>query len=246
MTNPSFLFPCNGITFRSILSLVFTLQFTFHALGQDNKAIYNLHDAVIGDQNLAIYNGILYKEEYANTELVNVFYKNLNFFVGNLNYDQQSYYGQKLKLDTYNDQLLITPKNSANALLLVLDKSKVYWFTLDQETFYNADNLTESPKVTGYIKLLAKGDKGWVFKKSRKLRIIYRKDKKEALKYILKESFWVFKDNILIEVKGKQDLRDLYPLKKDLINQYFKENRLLYKNNKDQFYSRLFNLDINS
>lgn len=213
-----------------------------NTIAQENKEYSVTLDSIIGKENLIIANGLLHYNDYKINDKKNIYYNNELYTYGSIEYLNQKYYNLKLKYDVYNDNLIFKPAGEAENSGIILHKEKVSEFHIYNKKFININyNKNIESEETGFFEVnLSKSEFIFLTKhtKSKKDLII-----QNSLKYEFtdNETFFILKDNKLIEIKSKSTLIKIFPEKNKIIKTYFKNNIEIKKANKSLFYLSLFN-----
>lgn len=199
----------------------------------ENKDAYVLFDAIVGQKNLEINEGVKYFEKYRTLKNEHQFFNDKKLKEGTISFNHQVYYNIPLMYDVYADALIINISSKYDSYLLILDKEKVDYFVLDGFTFNKV-------KGKGYFQVLTSNSTTTLYKKNEKK--VKRKfvELKKLSRFISMNSFHIFNDNSLIKVHKKSDWIKAYPLLKSSIQLFFRSNKALLKTNPDRFMIHLF------
>lgn len=225
------------------IPLALTFCTAYFVQGQMNAAvpdIYSTFDSIVGERNMELYNGPIFREEFAPTEEAHGYYLSNSFVTGDVIYRGQPYYDQNLKYNIYVDELLITPKYNPNALLVQLVKNQVKEFVIQGDKFIRLDNQGAEGESLGYLEVLREYGESLLLKKHRKKRTESRKEQKVAIEYESLTRHFLLYNGKLFEVDRKGGWKDVFQDQKKELNQFYKTYRLTQKTDKDAFLVLLF------
>lgn len=170
------------------------LFFQFHTVysqqAETKKNLYNLHDSVIGYQNLPLINGVELIEKYRTINDKHQFFKDRDFLGGSLNYNGQIYYDVQLKYDIFRDLLFIKLEDNSGTRMMELIKEKVKGFKIQEHTFEKLEfkNAGFNP---GFYEVILDIDNLKLYKKrslkpaeKRDMKILYYEFEKQEDEYI--------------------------------------------------------------
>ncbi|WP_373518713.1 hypothetical protein [Pricia sp.] len=195
--------------------------FLYSQLNQENKKYYNWFDQQIGTQNLQIYKGTAYVEEYRTINEKHKFFKTSEFLPGSINYEGQPYYELQLKYDSYEDVLLINSKNGKGTVLR-LNSAKIKNFVIDAHKFINTDRgIQEANEVSGFYEVLLETSSFTLLKKNKKN--ILKKIRSELVYYEFKSDIEIYLNykGKYYPIPKKRDLIRIFPEFKKNINAYY-------------------------
>ncbi|WP_339336338.1 MULTISPECIES: hypothetical protein [unclassified Croceitalea] len=221
--------------------VIVLLQFNFLYSQQDRDVslVYNWFDEKIGIENSGLYNGSIYTDEFTIINDKHQFFNSPELSLGNVTYDGQTYYGQKIKYDLFNDMLLITPKNKTNGLLVKLERAKTKGFSIKGHSFIKADNTINGASTTlGFCEIISKKGTSLLVKKYRKKKVDKRGAKKVYEVYQeFKQNinYFVLYDNMFYPVDSKREWILAFPNHKKAIKNYYKKYAEVRKTDVDTF-----------
>ncbi len=219
--------------------LLTLLIFSLGCISQ-NKNFIKQNDSLVGNENLAYNNGIVYYNKFKNTS------KNTSQFLENkynsctLQYNNQTYYDVSLKYDVFNDLLLFKPK-SQMVLETSLITKQVDYFILKNKKFRKVETILNDGTVQmGYFEEVEVNTKSTLYIKHKKIfKVDPQSDKVSHIFYDFK-IYYIFQNNKLEEISSKASIINLFPTSKKEIKQFYKENRNLKETNIQLFYQNLF------
>ncbi|MGV7107053.1 hypothetical protein [Flavobacterium sp. U410] len=219
---------------KKITLLLLTLNYCVLAFCQEAKYLTEL-DSSIGIENLPFHSGIFHLDvlKPSSDSPTDIYFLS-EIKLGAFIYNNQLYSDLNLKYDVYNDQLVYYHSNTATNGGIVLERTKIKEFFLEDYHFIKNDSL-------GYMELK------FNFKNNSKLLIKHFKGKLERVNskgiswYFQNKSYFYFENNEgLFLIKNKKSVTKLFPKKKEEISHFYKNNDLLLKNDKTDFYKKLF------
>ncbi|WP_431243875.1 hypothetical protein ACQ9BO_05060 [Flavobacterium sp. P21] len=126
---------------KNILFIVFGLFLNILSIysqnNSNNTSIQNLFDKTIGNENLAIYNGPRYVNQYRSLDNTHCYFLSGNYSSGILDYQNQTYNNVDLKYDIHNDILVLKPIGKFDYLGINTIKQNVASFKIYDKKFIN-------------------------------------------------------------------------------------------------------------
>ncbi len=224
--------------FFSYFSILFF--FLSATIQSQNQKVYNWFDAVTGDENPELYNGVLYVEEFKVINDKHRFFKTDKFLQGNVSFNGNTYYDQDLKYDLFYDELLVKPKTASDVLLLQMVKSKIDSFTVKEHKFIKINNKENIRSNSEFYEKLSENKKINLLKKHSVARL-GKTDKQLYYEFRPKTKLFIFYNGIVYPANKKSDLISIFPEQKKLIRKIYSKNVFLKKSNPDYFISYLIN-----
>ncbi|QLG46820.1 hypothetical protein [Costertonia aggregata] len=228
-----------------LVLIITTLVCPLFGKAQDNtvsnKKLYTIFDDVTGSENTALYNGILFIDEYKVINDKHRFWSSPDFIIGEIKYDNQMFFEQRLKYDLFEDEVLTSPENTSSALLLQLRKSKVDQFVLEGHKFLRIHGDSGTKRIDlGFCELLAEENSIFLLKKIRK----YKSEKKNTEfrynEFYESEDYYIKQNENIYPVNTKKEWILSFSNSKKLIKNFFKDYYRLRKINKDSFTKLIF------
>jgi hypothetical protein len=184
-----------------------------------------------------IYNGIDYSYQRINSG--HVFFETDNLVNGDIMYNGIEYKSVPMLYDIVKDEVII--QGAFQPYFILLASDKVSQFVLSGHTFVMiyTDSLPGTELKTGFYQRLYNG-KTKAFAKNKKIiedfvdignavnRTAFEKDK-----------WYIFKDGIYFEVKGKSSILKVLKDKKKEIQQFSKREKINYKSNMEDALTRI-------
>ena len=208
----------------------------------------NLYETAIG-KNSGIYIGSYYYDKNYWAIGGDPFFVNNYWNEGTIIYEGQQYDSISIRYDIYRDLLLIKHiDKNGHVVPIQLHKSKVEEFIIMGHHFIYTKEDTLSGIKTGFLDLLYIGEKAKVLAKRRK-EISRTQIANDIVRgYFVNDRFYIKKDQNYYEVKGKKSLLEVLSDEKNEIKAFLKENRALYKKNRErqlvesvQYYNSIVN-----
>lgn len=206
---------------------------------------YKAFDSIVGIENTNLLNGTQFIDKYRSTETNNRFFKSYEFLNGSIVYDSQLYNNLKIKYDLHKDQIVLELPNKNNYFQLNINTDKVKQFTIDKHVFINYSNNNTSLnalEINGFLEPIFKGNNIELFIKHFKSRKESIKGSRVESDFKLKSQFlYLYKEKFYL-LKSKNKLKKVFPKQADSINEYYKNNSILFKRNPNDFMLKLFKL----
>ncbi|CAM4371568.1 hypothetical protein [Flavobacterium terrigena] len=205
-----------------------------------NKNFIKHNDSLVGFENLAYNNGLVYYNKYKTTSNNTSQFLENKYSNGILQYNNQTYTDLSLKYDVFEDLLLFKPASQ-----LVLETSlitkQVDYFILKNKKFRKIETIS-SDKTTssGFFEEVEINEKCTLYIKHKKtLKSDFQSVK---LSYIFYDYnvYYIFYNNKLEEISSKKSIINLFPTLKKEIKQFYNTNRNQRENNIQLFYQNLF------
>tara|TARA_R110002073_G_scaffold108336_1_gene243299 strand:+ start:5661 stop:6437 length:777 start_codon:yes stop_codon:yes gene_type:complete len=216
----------------------------------DLKDYYTWFDSVIGEGNTDLYNGTIYREQYRTEKGNHKFFLSNDYRIGDLVYNNQSYYNVYMKYDIYEDELIVKLPNQSSHLFIKLVKEKINEFsikdsgvnlTLNNHQFITNSSFKENNKKTSlsFYEVVTKTSSITLLKKNRKKRSDYIANSTSYSKFSENSHFAILYENNYHKISSKKNLTRLFPNFKKDISAFYRTERNLYKSNKEAFFSNL-------
>jgi hypothetical protein len=229
------------MTLKSYYTFIFTVfLITNSSLFAQNK-IEDFFDTTVGKENLPLNNGIFYFNTFK-TLNTHQYYHTSKYTVGTLVYEDQFYNAVNLKYDSFRDVLVFKPYGESENFGIILINEKVLHFSLNNKNFTNLSYITKDSleNVKGYYEENLKG-RDFTF------YIKHKKDRREFIKnQVVYADFGIYNEFLLLAnkkyhtIKSKKDVINIFPNLKKEINSFYNDNSKLVKDNKTEFYEKLF------
>ncbi|MFI1744331.1 hypothetical protein [Thalassobellus sediminis] len=227
-----------------VLSLFLFSYFVYSQNEFSNSQYYKIYDSFNLNQNLDVINGQEYIDVYKSLKRDNhKFYSSDDFFEGTVIYNSQPYYGLKIKYDLLNDLIILESINQ-KVNYLSLNSQFVTEFIIDNNKFVR---LPISPVITefyknGFFKESFKGKEFSLFIKNIKYKNEVISRRKVLYTFRDKEIYILSSKNQYYLIDKIKDVTDVLSLNKKQIQLFYKENKKLFKKDKEQFLNKLFKL----
>lgn len=219
---------------KKLLILLFICCYSaIFSQGNDNKKAYVLFDALIDQKNLEINTGVKYIEIHRTQRNEHQFFKEKKPKEGAISYNNQLYYNVPLMYDTYNNDLIVYVNSIYNRYLLILDKEKVSYFTIDNIRF-------EKTKEFGYTQILQSKGNNKLYKLNRRILKKRYTLKNSFSKFLKDNSYKLLASKITYNPLKRNEWIKAFPSSKSTIQFFFKSNKGLLKSNPERFMINLF------
>jgi hypothetical protein len=228
------MFKIKILTFLAFLSLKGTFSYS-----QNNKeaSLYFLIDKELSTGNALVNNG----KFHVNVD--NTFKNEHRYFLENkvyteeIKFDNEVYFNNKIKYDLFKDELVLNPENQSDKLFIILDKTRVNHFTIQNRKFVKLQLTKDGPLQ--YVEESI-NTKNFIF------YIKFKKVDKEIIgengvfvSYLDDNKYFVLHNRTLYEITSKKSVLKLFPEFKSEINDYYKFYRTLEKENNVKFMENL-------
>ncbi len=192
-------------------------------------------DSIQGYKNLALLNGIAYREEYRTLNEKHPYFNGRDFKNGSLVYDGQEFSNVKLRYDIFSDILIATIDRSGEEVFIIeLISDLVTSFEINAHHFDNL-RFANGDHDPGFYEILNEYDCLKIYKKAR-VKPLEKRDRSRAYYEFEKLStdYYINTSNSFFE-PSSSNLRDKYPEYKDRIRAFFKSNRSQRRSNYERF-----------
>ncbi|GAB1857260.1 hypothetical protein MHTCC0001_20960 [Flavobacteriaceae bacterium MHTCC 0001] len=232
-----------------ILLFLLLINYSFTQNDTTNAEYYKLYDAYLLPKNLGILNGReyldIFPESILGAKTNNKFYGSFDFLRGYVLYDGQPYYNIKLKYELIHD-LLLLPFVHERMNFLSLNPEMVDEFILKGSKFKRLPKVLELNSIygNGFFKEEYEGKEFFLYVKYVKKAV--EKIEGRSLKYDFRESrFYIIgHKNQYYQITSKKRLTEIFPSLRKAIKLFYRKNKTLKRNDKEQFYINLLkNLD---
>ncbi|MCL9804705.1 hypothetical protein NAT51_04175 [Flavobacterium amniphilum] len=204
---------------------------------EKEKELYTALDKELSSGNALVNNGKFQIDNSNNLDNEHRYFSEDRLYSGDISYNNQLYFNNKVKYDLLKDEVVINPENQSEKILIILDKTKVDYFTIQNRKFVKVKLNEEDPAEYLEENLNAKN---FIF------YIKYKKNFKEIIKdnslyssYTSQNKFYVKIDNTIHEVRSKKSILKLYPELKSVIEDYYKFSGNLESENNVKFMENL-------
>ncbi|MCX2838922.1 hypothetical protein OQ279_12275 [Salinimicrobium sp. MT39] len=224
--------------FRQFLSLL--LLYPATSFSQTAvEPVYELFDSVIHIQNTDLANGIEYVEQHIIRSDDHKYFQTMEYLNGNVIYDGQPYSNLDLRYNIFDDLLLTRIPTAGGATLIQLHKENVQVFNIDGHSFIALKGTSdEKPQ---FYEILLEGNDILLLKKHRKK---IKKHLDQNFTYFeFKEDtpeYFVSINGNPEEIDSQRSVRKLFPNKEEQIQNFYRSNSSLKRENPDKFLTLLF------
>ena len=226
--------------------LLFLLLLSFHSFGvslaqatQEEKDLYSWFDKQLGVENTRLLNGVEYVERHRTVNEKNSFFLSGAPISGSILYDGQWFHGVQIKYNVYENVLIAQVQSNLGTNILQLRNENLKRFEFDQFRFINLD--APGSVFNGINEVLLENPKITLLKKH-SLKLSEKTDQPVKYFEFLPRNIrygYAYK-NEYHEINSRRELVSKFPELKELITEFFKNNKNLYKNHRDTFMVNLF------
>lgn len=203
--------------------------------------VYDSFDSIIGEQNMELYSGPLFQEEKRNIKNTHPYFLERGFLNGDVVFDGQPYFDQNLKYHQELDQLLITSKYSPTGLIVRLIEDKVQEFTINGHRFVRFPSTKQNDKIKGYLEVIETVNGNMLLKKYKKKAVESRKESKVVTEFEEHIDYVLYIQDKLLLANTKKHWSNTFNNKKQELRDFYKQNRITYRSDKDTFFKLLLN-----
>jgi hypothetical protein len=182
-------------------------------------------DYKVGQQNLDINNGKLLLNYDKILNKVDRFYFR-EYQSGTVIYDNQVYYNLILNYDLLNDDLILKPSGESDKNPIILNKSKVKSYSINQKNYINLSygNSTLPEFINGFYEENFKESKIIYYIKHVKNKKNLINDSNLYDDFISNRYYFIFYKNTYHEISSRKDVIEILPEYKKIINEYYSNN----------------------
>ena len=192
-----------------------------------------------------LYNGCEYLEYAFTIQGGHPFFVANGYSNGSIYFDGMIFHDVPLLYDIVKDQVVTPDFQKIHKINLPADK--IQQFTLSGHTFIRLVQAPSSQLRTGFYDRLYEGKIGLFAKREK--RIIERNSSLQIYNEVISQnSYYIKKGDTYFTIKNKRGLLDVLKGKRKEIQQYFKKNKIKYKNDPEraminavQYYDQLTN-----
>lgn len=202
---------------KVVFLLICTVCLLSKAKGQEKglDSLYVWHDEQMGIVNTGIYAATEYVEQYQVINEKHRFLDSPNFLLGTIWYAGDPFHKVLMKYDLFEDQVIISLKNSASVPPIKLESQKIDSFQLKDRKFIKAS--FPDPKSNlgiGFYQLINRSAYFTFYEKHRKVDV--RKLNRNRVYYEFKDKneYIVVFEGQFFNIKNKKDLLNIFPLEK--------------------------------
>lgn len=207
---------------------------------QDISKAYSAFDYQIGEQNMTLYNGPVFIEKFYNSPNTHPYFKDKEFRSGKVIYQGLPYFGQKIKYNTFLDELIITTKYNASGLTVQLVKEHVNEFHIHGHRFIHLNLPALGEDHPGYMEVLHEASGSYLLKKHRKKKNDIRGEELVITEFTTDTDYYVFYKDAIHKVNSKGQWKAAFPDKRKRINKDYQDLKRTSGKHKDAFYKLLF------
>ena len=215
----------------------FSLFISHSLFAQTNNSnlVYNFHDHSIGAENLSLNNGKIHTNYDITLNNENRYLETSNFVTGNLNYNNQDYFNQKLKYDILKDELVFSPTNESEYIKVNVIKENICSFFIYNKKFIRLND----KEFNGFFEEHFAGVDKTLYIKHYKEAQDLIKNTKVYSQYFYKQKYILEYKNVFIEINSRRSVVKIFPEYESKINDFFESNDKLKKENETKFMENL-------
>lgn len=218
---------------------VFALMgcFRTQAQGSIEKApYYQWFDALVSPENTALYEGLLFKEQYRTINQNTRYFRSPDFIEGYVVYGGQPYVAQQLKYDVFGDQLLLKVQDRLGGNTLQLFRDRVSEFGIDGHRFLHVPAAADHPGISGFYEVSLENPAFTLLTKHRK-KDFDRKDRSSLYYEFLdaKKEHVLWYGNAYHSLERRNDVTALFPDLEEQIDDFYNRARVLRRTNPHGF-----------
>lgn len=188
---------------------------------------YTEFDKIIGNQNRAVFNGVLHQNIFLPSKGFHIFYINNNFNQGTIIFNNQPYQ-LPLKYDILNDEIIINHINKNTFVPINVTAAYITEFDIFSSHFVklNFSKDIEEHYKNGFFELKFKSNLTSLYIKH--IKVKYKDLSKQSVRYKFrhKSIYIVYKNGKYYQISTKKDLKVLFKDKKKMFKQYFSKEKL--------------------
>ena len=198
--------------------------------------------SALGDQS-PLYNG----KEYVDYEIIinegHAFFESREFMKGEIQLEGMTFREVPMLYDLIRDELIV--RDIRNVYKVILPASKVRQFVLAGHTFVRIEHNDSNRVKTGFYDQLYNGKLSLYARREKK---IFEKREIARIDNIVQShnSYYILKEGVYHNFKNQNGLLDILKDKKKEIQQYFKKNKIKFKDDPEtamvtavNYYNRL-------
>jgi hypothetical protein len=200
-----------------------------------NKEALVWFDAIVGQENLPICSGEKHSENYRTVKGQYPFLFNNNYYTSEVKYGGQVYYNVQIKYNIADDELVALIPTAIDRYPIVLSKTKVTHFYIDDKKFVNLKG------ELGYAQVVSENNAKVLYKKYSKRKLEKTVRSGVVVEFLDRENYLLFHNNAYVTLSSKKDWIAQFPAQKSKIKSFYATNRKLLRSAPDTFMSNLFN-----
>jgi hypothetical protein len=234
---------------KSIKTLFLFFLFNLKGYGAFSQAvlqdkIYETYDASVSKDNTALYNGTEFTDLFLNTDGTYRYFNGFDYTKGTVTYKGQYFVAVLLKYDLLDDNLLTRSDDNLSVFNVKLIPDFVESFSIYNRNFVRLENTNLNISGNSFFEEAYIGNKLSLYIKHSKQK--KNKALNTGIQYkFLDNNYYILKNNgVYTVITSAKDLRKIFPKQNEIIRNYYKTYKALYKANPDNFMIKLVeNLD---
>lgn len=204
---------------KKVLIILLITIYTEQSYGQSlnyEKDFLNWFDNIIGIENTGLSNGLVYKEKYRSRNEKHKFFLSSKFLIGNINYENEHYFGIAIKYDLYEDEILVKVNND-----IQLSKDKISSFQINEHQFIKInDDISKKINQEDFYEILLNSPLFKVYIKHKKKKVERIGDKSTYYEFLDDNEYHLFYENNYHTINKRKDLIKIFPEYQNEINKY--------------------------
>lgn len=214
---------------RILLCILIYQGYGQHDVGE--HLLLTTYDQTIGTENTELYSGIAYTQSYSMQENNHTFFKSYTPLEGTITYNDQLYYGQKIKYDLLEDHVIVTLRNGLNRdNVLIINNNNISSMNIDGHIFARTDRympVTGPRRINSFLEVLLKSEKFTFLKSHKKTVRETIKNNRVLHDFDKKITYFLHKDDTLYTVRSRKNILNLFRSYKDELKAIKKGKNLL-------------------
>lgn len=191
------------------------------------------HDQLLGQQNINLLEGVNFEDEYRSNANEHRYFKELQYQLGEVSYNNQSYQDVYLRYDLIEDVLLVNTKDNLSYFDLKLIPSKVSEFKIHNTSFVKLPVINDG---NSFYEVAYLGNHYNFYVDLRKTpKSVLGNSSLVSYKFIEGFTFLLNYNNEFIEVSNHRDFIKLFPDLEKQIKDYNKANKSLRKSDEKAY-----------
>lgn len=225
-----------------LFSLLFFLTINLQGQNESTKSIHDWYDTKIGHENLDINSGrILLNYDKILNENDRFLFESYQY--GSVIHNGQLYNNLLLNYDINNDDLIIKPTGENDKMPIILNKTKIQSFKINNINYVNLSFNKPSieNEISGFYAEIIKTEGLLFYVKHYKFKRKLIIDNTVYDDFLKKTYYVLFLKNQYYTITNKKSVITIFPEFKQIINDYYSNNNKIEKSNKIKFFEGLIN-----
>ncbi len=197
-----------------LISLFLLVPFSFlmAQMEENNSLAYIWFDTAIGIENSGLYLGKEYKENYKFKNGKHKFFEFNGFQKGSVVYNDQPYYGILLKLDVFENELLVKLPVEKGIAAFTLIKDEVASFTIGNNRFIKIPlNSEKKGSSWEYQEVLLETPNFRFLKNHMAIKKTIKEERWSYVEFLKKDTHSLFYKETYYPIRNKRDVIEIFP-----------------------------------